>query len=170
MNSYHKSKAGYDTLVFATVVPAERKIAFIRANDINAALALMGLTEPLQLDHGIVHQPATEGDIGYSVACERRAIFENEGNVANLFALYETLFAGNGIVYAHTGTERSIDCPTSAPIRFFASMQEVEAEIAAKRLLRPMLWRGGAIGWEWPQPAPPEIVGWADRVAVMEPT
>jgi hypothetical protein len=154
--SYHKSKAGYDTLVFATVVPAQRRISFVRANDIIDALALVGLTDMSKLDHGIV-QPATESEVGYSFACHSRAIFHNEGTVANLFAVATQLCAGDGIVYAHSLSERSVDCPENAPIRFFASMQEVEAEIAAKTLNRPVLWMGNGVGWEWPQPAPAEM-------------
>ena len=156
--SHHKAKAKYDTRVFAFIRPETRSITFQTSHDLYAALSQLGIVDHLKLDHGIVIRADNEGDIGYSVAVDRRAILTNEGNPLELWAVDKRLFAGNGIVFAHTLTQKSIDCPQPAPVRFFDSIAAVEAEFAAKTLDAPKAWDGPVLAWQWPAKAPEVIM------------
>jgi hypothetical protein len=155
--SHLKAKAKYDVRVFALVQPETRSIAYQPANDIYAALSQLGVNDHLKIDHGIVIPAHNEGELGFSVAVDRRAILTNEGNVIQLWAVDKRLFAGNGIVYAHTLTQKSIDCPP-APIRFFDTMAAVQQEFAAKTLDVPKAWDGANVAWTWPAKAPEVIM------------
>jgi len=156
--SHLKAKAKFDTLVFATVVPSRKQINHVAVNDLYGALALVGLTDIRRIDHGVVIQPDKEGQLGFSVAVEAMAMYRNGGDVSNVFAVGKQLFAGNGVVYAHSATVRSVDCPNPAPVRFFSSMAEIEAEFAAKTLDAPKAWDGPALAWTWPAKVPESLM------------
>ena len=154
--SHHKAKAKYDMRVFAFVQPESRLVDYRKASDIYVALVQLGISDHLKIDHGIVVPAHNEGELGFSVAVDRRAILRNEGNVMDVWAIGKRLFAGPGIVYAHTLTQKSIDCPP-APVRFFDSMEAIEKEFTDKTLEVPRAWDGPVIAWTWPAPAP-EII------------
>jgi hypothetical protein len=150
--SHHKAKGHYERLRFALVYPRQRRFNFVTADDLYGAMALVGI-EPLDdLDHGLVIAATEEITYGFSAVSKRQAIFTDAAK--ELWGIGKRLYAGPGVVYAHTLSERAVDVPDAVPVRFFESVAEIEAEIAGKRLDRPMLWEGAAIKWTWPQPAP----------------
>lgn len=151
--SHHKAKGLYESLRFALVNPRERSVRLATASDLYGAMSMVGLGRE-RIDHGIAIPATKEGGIGFSVVAGERPLFENEGKVNELFAVGKRLYAGPGVIYAHSATVRALDVPDAVPCRFFTSVDDVEAEIAAKTIDRPMLWEGPAVTWQWPQPAP----------------
>lgn len=152
VESHHKAKAKYTARAFAIVTPRERTIRRVVKGDLYDAMEMIGLGRTGSgVDHGIVIK-AAPGVIGYSVAADERAIFNSAHR--DLFAVGVRLFAGPAVVYAHTIDERSVDVPEIVPVRFFDSLDAVEAAIAAGTLERPTMWCGPSIAWQWPQPEP----------------
>jgi hypothetical protein len=167
--SHHKAKGHYDSMRFALVNPEKRTVTEVTASDLNAAIAMAGLDPAVDLDHGMAVRGTRHAPFGFSYVMRDRAIFRDNA-IADLWALGPQLCAGPGVVYAHVYIEDGraekfeeyashalIDMPTKqegVPLRFFASLAEIEAEIADKRIERPALREGTTITWTWPQPAP----------------
>jgi hypothetical protein len=153
VTSFHKADAGYDTRLFGIVKPRERGVTLVVMHDLFDAYESIGLPRGgAGIDHGPVIDPPWNG-IGFSIAVDERTIFSARDH-RDFFALGKRLFAGEAVVYAHTLWEISVDLPHDVPIRYFDSLDAIEAEIAVGTLERPTMWHGDAIAWQWPQPNP----------------
>jgi hypothetical protein len=134
---------------FGLIDPWEQRAAFIHAEDLHNAFFLVGLKWN-QVDHGCL-QRFGENVVGYAVY---EFGLHEPPEEQRYFALGRALIAGKAVLYQE---KCDVACDLEVMperVRWFGSVLEIEAAIAADEIVRPLMAAGGEVLWRWPEPAP----------------
>jgi hypothetical protein len=135
---------------FVIVDPKKRSVETADLGDLHSALLQAGLS-PGEVDHGAISR-----GIGYVVAEFGLYVPPAQQHYCGIAG---RLIAGSTVLYGHEGGE-TVDLMASAipDVTFFLGINDVENAIFAGAVKRPVIRVGGALLWQWPQPAPAGMV------------
>jgi len=130
---------------FVIVNPRKRIIEGVQCDSVFEAQRHAGLAK---VDHGVIAK-----GLGYVV--DEFGLFVPTAE-QYYFGLFGKLIAGTAVFYAFDQMGEALSLRTSEfpDVRMYLGVNDVEAAISRGEIERPFMAVGGAVLWEWPQPAP----------------
>jgi hypothetical protein len=111
------------------------------------AQARLGL-KPGEVDFGTIAMPDEAGNPGLTIVVYQFGLFDHP-STQRYFQLGNSLYAGNGLLYAFDKEGETVDMPCVIPVSFFANAKAVERAIQDGRIARPRTMVNDKLIWEW---------------------
>jgi hypothetical protein len=108
--------------------------------------------ETLHVDHGTVAHDADSG--GIAIIVFETGLYSDPA-IIPYFTIGGRLYAGNAVLYGYDAAGETIDLSSIPPIKFYSNKQEIETDIDAGLVTRPMISIGNHVVWRWPDPPVP---------------